>query len=125
MTRNDFMVGQTVYLKTISNSCECWKNERFITGVVTKVGRKYITVQDGPFREYRFNIENNFRQETQYSAMYQLFLSEHAVYKYWRSKRLKFEIEKKFERYGNSIDLRTLERVATELDIPLNTPKEE
>lgn len=125
MTRNDFMVGQTVYLKTISSLYECWKNERFITGVVTKVGRKYITVQDGPFREYRFNIANDFRQETQYSPEYQLFLSERSVYKYWQSKYLKFEIEKKFARYGNSIDLRTLERIAKELNIPIESMREE
>lgn len=125
MTRNDFMVGQTVYLKTISNACECWKNERFVTGVVTKVGRKYITVQYGPFREYRFNIDNDFREETPYSPEYQLFLSERAVCDYWRSVYLKFEIEKRLARHGIKIGLRTLKSIAACLEIPLELPKED
>lgn len=124
MTRNDFMVGQTVYLKTISSLRECWNKERFVTGVVTKVGRKYITVQDTPFREYRFSIDNDFRQVTPYSPEYQLFLSERAVCDYWQSVYLKFEIEKRLARHEIRLDLRTLENIAKELGIPLEPPKE-
>lgn len=125
MTRNDFMVGQTVYLKTISNLCEGWKNERIVTGVVTKVGRKYITVQSGSYWEYRFNIDNDFRQETPYGAEYQLFLSEGAVHDYWQSVYLRFEIEKRLTGHKNKIGLRTLKSIAACLEIPLELPKED
>ena len=79
MTRNDFVVGQTVYLKTISHLFDSWKKERIVKGVVSKISRKYITVKEGGW-EYRFNIENDFRQETEYAIEYELFLTEQAVY---------------------------------------------
>lgn len=119
MTKNDFMVGQTVYLKTVYHPRECWKKERFTTGTVTKVGKKYITVQESPFREYRFNIYNNFRQETQYSLDYQLFLSEQDIKNYWKANYLLFEIAHRLQAFGTRLGVRTLEEIARLMGIPL------
>ena len=125
MTRNDFMVGQTVYLKTITHLFDCWKKERFIKGVVAKVGKKYITVKVSQFREYRFNIENDFRQETEYSAEYELFLTEQAIYDYWQQAYLRFEIGNLLARNGPKLQLRALKGAAKALGIPLNYKEEE
>ncbi len=118
MTRNDFTVGQTVYLKTISHLVDSWKKERVVKGVVSKIGRKYITVKYA-FYEYRFNIENEFKQETEYAAEYELFLTEQAVYDYWQSAYLRAEINKFLARNGTRLQLRALKNMATILGIPL------
>lgn len=38
MNRSDFIVGQTVYLKTISHVSDRWNKERIVEGVVSKRG---------------------------------------------------------------------------------------
>lgn len=119
MTRNDFMVGQTVYLKTITHLFDSWKKEHIVKGVVSKVGRKYITVNKSPFREYRFNIENDFRQETEYAIEYELFLTEQAVYDYWQQAYLRVEIGNLLARNGPKLQLRALKEAAKALGIPL------
>ena len=118
MTKNDFMVGQTVYLKTISHLYESWKKEHIVQGVVTKIGRKYITVKCGGC-EYRFNIENEFRQETEYGMEYELFTTEQAIYDYWQSAYLCVEIENLIARHRIKLGLRSLKSAAMALGIPL------
>ena len=120
MTRNDFIVGQTVYLKTITYLFDSWKRERIVKGVVSKVGRKYITVKYTPFRECRFNIENDFRQETEYAIEYELFLTEQAVYDYWQQAYLRVEIGNLLARNGPKLQLRALKEAAQALGIPLD-----
>lgn len=124
VTRNDFMVGQTVYLKTISHLFDSWKKERIVKGVVSKVGRKYITVKYNSY-EYRFNIENDFEQETDYAVEYKLFLTEQAVYDYWQSTYLRTEINKFLARNGKRLQLRALKEVAQAIGIPLEYQKED
>ena len=123
MTRTDFVVGQTVYLKTISNLFDSWKKERIVKGVVSKIGRKYITVKEGGW-EYRFNIENDFRQETEYAIEYELFLTEQAVYDYWQQAYLRVEIGNLLARNGPKLQLRALKEAAQALGIPLEYQKE-
>lgn len=124
MTRNDFVVGQTVYLKTITYLFDSWKREHIVKGVVSKVGRKYITVKEGGF-EYRFNIENDFRQETEYAIKYELFLTEQAVYDYWQQAYLRVEIGKILAKNGQNLQLRALKEAAQALGIPLDYNEEE
>ena len=123
MTRNDFVVGQTVYLKTISHLFDSWKKERIVKGVVSKIGRKYITVKEGGW-EYRFNIENDLRQETEYAIEYELFLTEQAVYDYWQQAYLRVEIGNLLARSGPKLQLRALKEAARALGIPLEYQKE-
>lgn len=124
MTRDDFIVGQTVYLKTISHLFDSWKKEHIIKGVVSKVGRKYITVKVGLSREYRFNIENDFRQETEYGTEYKLFNTEQGVYDYWQQAYLRVEIGNLLARDGSKLQLRALKEAARALGIPLEYQKE-
>lgn len=124
MTRDDFIVGQTVYLKTITHLFDSWKKERFVKGVVSKVGRKYITVKVGLSCEYRFNIENDFRQETEYCAEYKLFNTEQGVYDYWQQAYLRVEIGNLLARDGSKLQLRALKEAARALGIPLEYQKE-
>lgn len=129
MNKSDFHVGQTVYLKTCTNLAECWKHERILEGTVTKIGRKYITVDSNLFEE-QFEIENNFRQKTEYSADMALFLSKQDIYDYWQKEYLKRELQKAFS-FGRvlnngkrNIDLESLIAIAKILEIPV-TYKEE
>lgn len=117
------MVGQTVYLKTITHLNDCWKKEKIAEGVVTKIGRKYITVKDLSLRDHRFNIENDFREETEYSAVYDLFLTKQSIYDYWQSAYLQVEIRNYLSRNGQRgkrIPLRTLKEAAKVFGIPID-----
>ena len=123
MNKSDFHVGQIVYLKTCTNKGECWKYERILEGTVTKIGRKYITVDSNLFEE-QFEIENNFRQKTEYSIDMALFLSKQDIYDYWQREYLKRELQKVFS-YGRvftyekrNIDLESLIAIAKILEIP-------
>lgn len=60
-------VGGTVCLQTLRRSRELTVKEV----VVTKVGRKYITVKDG-LTDIQFHIEDG-REKTDYSSNYRLF----------------------------------------------------
>lgn len=122
MTRNDFMVGQTVYLKTVSHLFDCWIKETIHEGVVTKIGRKYITVKCGAW-EYRFNIANDFRQETEFGTDYELFLTKQAVYDYWESAYLRVSLRKLLEQYGVKIHLSALREAAKAIGIPPFIPQ--
>lgn len=129
MTKSDFHVGQIVYLKTCTNKAECWKHERILEGTVTKIGRKYITVDSNLFVE-QFEIENNFSQKTEYSADMALFLSKQDIYDYWQKEYLKRELQKVFS-FGRvltngkrNIDLESLIAIAKILEIPTKYEEE-
>lgn len=118
MTRDDFKVGQTVYLKTISHVFDCWKNERLIEAVVTKIGRKYIHVSDVPHREYRFDINNNFREVTAYTPSYGLYLSKQDIFDYWNRWYLILNIKNVVSNTVTKLEIEKLMEIATILRIP-------
>ena len=123
MTRSDFKVGQTVYLKTICHAFDCWENERLIEAVVTKIGRKYIHVSDGPYREYRFDINDNFRQVTAYTPSYRLYLSKQDIFDYWKRWYLIFNIKNVFSNTSMKLELEKIVEIAKILGIPLDHKK--
>lgn len=122
MTRNDFSVGQTVYLKSVSHLYRHWENERIIEARVTKIGRKYITVESD-FREYQFAIDDEFEQKTEYNIEYELFLTEQAIRDYWQSAYLRWEISSALAQRGRDLSLGALKDVALALGIPLDCEK--
>ncbi len=76
MHKNDFKVGQTVYLKT-RNFGMCWECEEIEEATIKTIGRKYITVAVSPWREYQFDMEENFREKTDTSPTYDLICIFH------------------------------------------------
>lgn len=121
MNKSDFLVGQKVYLKTIKGNY-CWEREHIIPAVVTKIGRKYITVavgENGDGFEYQFDHTDRFRQCTKYSPDYALYLTEQAIYDYWQAAYLHSAITHHFLRCGHKYDLRTLKTIAQCIHVPL------
>lgn len=69
-TRNDYSVGQTVYIRKIRG-----KNRNpILESKVTKVGRKYVTTSEGE----QFEIKNG-EQKTEYGKEYKLFLTKEGL----------------------------------------------
>lgn len=124
MNKSDFHVGQTVYLKKVYRLPECWKNEYIEEGVVTKIGRKYITVRLYNW-DYQFEIDENFRQKTDYSIDFELFLTKQDVRDYWQRAFIIQTLEKifsysKISSRKNEISLEKLIAIAKILEIPTN-----
>lgn len=69
-TRNDYSVGQTVYIRKIRG-----KNRNpILESKVTKVGRKYVTTSRGD----QFEIKNG-EQKTECGKEYKLFLTKEGL----------------------------------------------
>lgn len=109
-----FKIGQKVYLKIIKgsnaaryigkdkvNDLESWIEEK----VVTKVGKKYITVMDSAestYGEVKFDITENFRHYyTVGSAEYVLYLSKDDILKDIECEKLYSEIKNLFSSWEN------------------------
>lgn len=79
MKKEDFRVGQTVYLLRINDIRRgSTIEERIREAKVVSVGRKYITVDFcGPMK---FDVTNGFREVTIYSPTYNLYLSKEQIF---------------------------------------------
>ena len=111
MNKNDFTVGQTVYLMVEKGSnvargisdktnIENWILEK----TVKLIGKKYITVSNKNFTGYeiKFDIINDFRQVyTCGGADYRLFLSKQEIMDYMNSERIYDYIKSKFNNWDN------------------------
>ena len=124
MTRNDFAVGQTVYLKTISLRKDCWNRERIVEATVISVGSKYITVTLNPENpnmwKFQFDINNDFTQKSNYSSEYKLFLSRQDILDYWQHEYLRVNIKETIDKCGRCISLDALKEIAQTLSIPVD-----
>lgn len=102
MQKEDFKVGQTVYLLELRfTEFDYHRIERRIREVkVLCVGRKYITV------DYcggiRFDMTNEFREVTDYSPTYSLYLSKEEIQRELKRKATINEINTKII-YNNSL----------------------
>lgn len=114
MEKSDFKIGQKVYLKIIKgsdaaryinkdekNNFDSWIKEK----VVTKIGRKYITVMDSTestYGEEKFDITQNFKHYyTVGSADYVLYLSRDDILKDMECENLYREIKYLFSSWEN------------------------
>lgn len=114
MVKSDFKIGQKVYLKIIKGSNaaryiskdeskkpESWIKEK----VVTKIGKKYITVMDSEkstYGEEKFDITQNFRHYyTVGNADYVLYLSKDDILKDMECEKLYGEIRALFSSWKN------------------------
>ena len=77
--KQDFHVGQTVYLYHERNHCKgSTIEERIIETKVISVGRRYLAVNY--WGRMEFDMTNNFRQKTIYSPEFVLYLSKEEIY---------------------------------------------
>ena len=78
MKKEDFKPGQTVYLLPVRMmKWEYLRIEKQIRETkVVSVGRKYITVE---YANTKFDITNDFREVTNYSIEYKLYLSKEDI----------------------------------------------
>lgn len=117
MKKEDFSAGQTVYL--LERRFEAFEFRRiqgFIKEAkVRSVGRKYITV------DYcggiRFDITNEFREVTDYSPTYRLYLSKEDIQNEFKRKDITKEIQEKIKRCGGLFNRMTEEDLQTILNI--------
>ena len=81
MKKEDFHKGQTVYLLLLCNAARGKHGEELIMeATVTGIGNKYITVSPGYYsRNVKFEIEDNFREHSNYSPEHKLFLSREEI----------------------------------------------
>lgn len=80
MKKEDFKVGQTVYLRLTGNAARGRTGDDLIREAkVVSVGRKYITVSPGYYGEVKFDSENNFREKTNYCVDHELFLTKQDI----------------------------------------------
>lgn len=107
MQKSDFKKGQEVFILIIegSNEHRSLRNQalenRILRATVTTVGRKYITVEYRNWPPILFDIEDDFRQLSDYSADYMLFLTEQDIYDYEERRTLFREIHNAFDCFSS------------------------
>lgn len=132
MEKSDFSIGQKVYLKIIkgsnaarrinkdeSETSESWIKEK----VVTKIGKKYITVGNNTgstYGEEKFDITQDFRHYyTIGSADYKLYLSKDEILEDMECEKLYNDIKNLFSSYDNNrkYTLKQLQKVKELLEL--------
>jgi len=105
----DLKVDQKVIVKIIDGSYYSKNkdmslkniNEWCYDGEVTKIGRKYITVKWNEIYEYQFSKEDNYRDKTDCSYNYQLYLNKEEIIEEEKAEGLYRNIRNTyFERYS-------------------------
>lgn len=106
MKKDDFHKGQTVYLLLLSNAARGKHGEELIMeSTVTAIGNKYITVSPGYYRgSVRFEIEDNFRQYSDYSPEHKLFLSREEIVNRLEKEKLLCWFRDSFKIFSQSKD---------------------
>lgn len=102
MKKEDFKKGQTVWVYLVGNAARYKKTveERIREWEVVSVGRKYITAKDkaNDFVTAQFEIDNNFREKTNYSVDYILYLTKSELLEYVERRQLIRFIEDRIRR---------------------------
>lgn len=76
MKKEDFCKGQTVFLR--ENDGRLHGKTWIVKATVVSVGRRYVTVKVYN-QNVRFDIEDDFRQVTEYNPRYVLYLSKEMI----------------------------------------------
>ena len=95
MKKVDFKKGQTVYLLPVRFMAFEYRRieKRILETKVLSVGRKYITVHYG---KIKFDIANDFREVTNYSVDYKLYLSKEDIFRDFQRKQMEERITTAF-----------------------------
>ena len=76
MKKEDFKVGQTVYLRLTEDATRGRTLDDLIREAkVVSVGKKYITISYADCNEVKFDLEK-FKEKTDYCINYKLFLTK-------------------------------------------------
>ena len=116
MKKEDFKPGQTVYL--LPARMMKWEYLRIEKQIretkVTSVGRKYITVE---YNNIKFDITNDFREVTQYSIEYKLFLSKEDIKNDFKRRKMEERITTAFHFPNHVTRKMTFDELETVLNI--------
>lgn len=93
MTLSDFKKGQIVYVKEYDFG---QKEPTIHEANVVCVGRKYVTVKMNRWREIKFDASNDFRQVTDRTPTFYLYLSKEDIQKEMERKRKERKLEEYF-----------------------------
>lgn len=117
MKKEDFKPGQTVYLLPVRFLAYDYLRieKQIIETTVLSVGRKYITCDFG--RTIKFDITNDFREVTNYSTSYKLFLSKEDIKKEFKRKQMEERISTAFHFPNLAVRKMTFEELQTIFDI--------
>lgn len=116
MKKEDFKPGQTVYLLPVKFMAYEFRviEKRIIETTVAAAGRKYITVEHG---NIRFDIGNDFREVTNHSIEFQLFLSKKDIENEFKRKKMEERVQTAFH-FPNHVSRKmTFEELQTICDI--------
>ena len=115
MKKEDFHVGQTVYLFHERNYPKGLTVEgRIEEARVVSVGRKYLAVDHCGRTE--FDMTNNFEEKTVYSPIYTLHLSKEAIYRKIETQRQYRSIRDELERHLWRVPLEGLQEIKAIID---------
>lgn len=116
MKKEDFKPGQTVYLLPIKYTKYEYHiiEKRIIETSVLSVGRKYITVG---YLSTKFDITNEFRESTNYSIEYILFLSKEDIRKHFKRRKMEERVNLAFCFPNHIARKMTFDELQTVLDI--------
>lgn len=93
MTLSDFKKRQIVYVK---ESVYRQKEPEIHEANVISVGRKYVTVKMNGWREIKFDASDDFRQVTDYTPTFYLYLSKEDIHKEMERNRKERKLEEYF-----------------------------
>lgn len=115
MKKEDFKPGQTVYLlpTRFAKFPYLRIEKQIIESMVQSVGRKYITRETHDFRMIRFDIDNDFREVTPYTANYKLYLSKEDIANDLRRRELEERVETAFHFPNHVTKKMTFEELQT------------
>jgi len=84
-------------------------------GIVTKVGRKYITVKWDKWSEEQFDKEKDYNNKTEYSCDYKLYLNREEIFQMRKTEELYSKVKTYFSGWGvnENFTLDQLERILT------------
>lgn len=115
MTKQDFHVGQTVYLfHEINYRSGATLEERIIETKVISVGRKYLAVDY--WGRMEFDMTDNFRQKGPYFPNFTLHLTKEEIYLTIETREQCHIIRDKLERHLHSVPLEGLQEIMTILN---------
>lgn len=118
MKKEDFKKGQTVYLLPVRFMAFDYLRieKRIIETTVLSVGRKYITVHY--YREgIRFDINNDFREVTNHSVEYKLYLSKEDIQNDFKRRQMEERITTAFHFPNHVTRKMTFDDLKTVFDI--------